>query len=304
MTSALLCRGCLGLYFEGPSVYFPPMGASMILVTGATGSIGRYLVRLLQQQHAPFRAMVRDAAGAEDLECDIVVADYDDPDSVAAALHGVDRLFLNGGGAIPVDGPQPMVRQQIAAIDAAVEAGVQSIVKVSVWGAKPGGKLAEGAHWEIEQHLTSAPIGWSLLQPSGFMQNFRTGAGAFTDNGELIGLAGDWRVSYIDCHDIAACAAALLTGPARANGTYILTGPEALTHAQIAAKLSVGLLELTPAEMTARLTSLGLPGNFAADVVGLWSEVAEGSLAAVTSAVRDLTGQPPRTFDEFLIASS
>lgn len=277
----------------------------MILVTGATGSIGRHLVRRLTDLGVPFKALVRDPA--TDLACDLVVGDFDDPASIARALEGVDRLFLNGGGAIPVEGPQPMVRQQITAIDAAVAAGVSTIVKVSVWGAKPGGKLAEGAHWEIEQHLKASPLAWSLLQPSGFMQNFRTGAGTFTDDGALIGLAGDWRVSYIDAFDIAACAAELLSptrlaGSHRSNETYVLTGPQALTQSEIAEKLGVGTLDLTASEMAARLTGLGLPAQFAADIVDLWQEVAAGSLAATTSTVEELTGRRPRTFDEFLAA--
>ncbi|WP_432841641.1 NmrA family NAD(P)-binding protein [Dactylosporangium sp. CA-092794] len=280
----------------------------MILVTGATGSIGSHLIRRLRRLGTPFRAMVRDETRGRALECDVVVADFDDPGSVAAAMSGVDRLFLNGAGAVPSTGPQPMVRQQIAAIDAAVAAGVTQIVKVSVWGAKPGGRLAEGAHWQIEQHLKAAPVAWSLLQPSGFMQNFLTGAGAFTDGGDLIGLAGDWRVSYIDCFDIAAAGAALLSGPAADRGTYVLTGPQALTQAEIAAKLSVafgrpvGTLELSAEEMAARLTAQGVSARFAADVVELWREVAAGSLSGVTTAVRDLTGHDPRTFDEFLAA--
>ncbi|MCP2324119.1 uncharacterized protein YbjT (DUF2867 family) [Hamadaea flava] len=273
----------------------------MILVTGATGSIGRHLVRRLTNLNVEFTALVRDPQAAS-LDCDVVAGDYDDPASIARALEGVDRLFLNGGGAIPTDGPQPMVRQQINAIDAAIDAGVSTVVKVSVWGAKPGGKLAEGAHWEIEQHLKTSSLSWSLLQPSGFMQNFRTGAGTFTDDGALIGLAGDWRVSYIDAFDIAACAAELLISPHRGNETYVLTGPEALTQAEIAKKLGVNTLDLTEPEMTARLTGLGLPAPFAADVVDLWREVAAGSLSATTDRVQHLTGGRPRTFDEFLAA--
>ncbi|GAA3300089.1 hypothetical protein GCM10020218_091140 [Dactylosporangium vinaceum] len=162
----------------------------MILVTGATGAIGGQLVRRLREFDVPIRAMVRHPSKAAALDCDVVIGDFDDPDSLAGALAGVDRLFLNSAGAVPVEGPQPMIRQQVAAIDAAVAAGVASIVKVSVWGARPGGKLAEGAHWEIEQHLRAAPVAATVLQPSGFMQNFLTGAAASIDAGEVIGLGG------------------------------------------------------------------------------------------------------------------
>ena len=210
----------------------------MILVTGATGSIGRHLVRALRSRGVPFRAMVRDHARGRQLGVDFVVADFDDPASLTAAMTGVDRLFLNGPGAVPSSGPQPMIRQQLAAIAAAVSAGVAAVVKVSVWGARSGGRLAQGAHWEIEQYLKAAPVAWSLLQPSGYMQNFVTGRAGTLDAGDVVGLAGDWRVSYIDCYDIAACAAALLTRPDPHRGTHVLTGREALTHAQIAAKLT------------------------------------------------------------------
>ncbi|MFG1709643.1 NAD(P)H-binding protein [Nonomuraea sp. M3C6] len=282
----------------------------MILVTGATGSIGTHLVRLLLDRGVPFKALVRDETRGRALGCDVVVGDFDDPGSLAAALAGADRLFLNAGGAQPVDGEQPMIRQQRAAIDAARAAGVSRVVKVSVWGAHQGGRLAEGAHWEIEEYLKASGLGWSILQPSGFMQNFITGAGAFTADGKLAGAYGDAPVSYIDCYDIAACAAALLTGSDGLGETYVLTGPRALTHAEIARELSAALArtvayaELSPDELAAALRAQGLPERFADDVAVLSRQVATGSLEATTSAVRELTGREPRTFAQFLAANA
>ena len=270
----------------------------MILVFGATGSIGRHLVHALPE----VTAFVRDPAKATGRH---VVGDLDDPDSIAAALHGVDRVFLNAGGAQPADGEQPMVRQQRAVIDAAVEAGVEHVVKLSVWHARAGGRLAEGAHWLIEEHLKASGLGWSILQPSGFMQNFRTRAAVFTEDGDILGAYRDSRVSYVDCMDIAACAAALLRAP-RHGETFVLTGPEALTHTEIAAKLSavasrtIRYVDLPAQDFADRLTALGLPADFADDVATLFAEVADGSLAPVTTSVADLTGRPARTFDEFL----
>ncbi|MEQ4722862.1 NmrA family NAD(P)-binding protein [Nonomuraea sp. B19D2] len=281
----------------------------MILVTGATGSIGTHLVRLLLDQGVAFKALVRDGAKGRALGCDVVVGDFDEPDSLVAAMDGVDRLFLNAGGAQPVEGEQPMIRQQKAAIDAARAAGVSTVVKVSVWGAHQGGRLAEGAHWEIEEYLKAAGLGWSMLRPSGFMQNFITGAGAFTADGKLLDGFGGAPVSYIDCHDIAACAAALLTGSHGLGETYVLTGPQALTSAEIARELSAALgrtfghAAVSPDELPAALRSEGLPAQFADDFAELCREVAAGSLAATTTAVRDLTGRAPRTFAEFLAAN-
>jgi NAD(P)H dehydrogenase (quinone) len=235
-----------------------------------------------------------------------VVGDFDDPDSVAAAMKGVDQVFLNAGGAAPADGEQPMVRQQRTVIDAAAEAGVAHVVKMSVWHAREGGRLAEGAHWLVEEHLRASGLGWSILQPSGFMQNFRTGEAVFTEDGHLLGAYGDSRVSYVDCVDIAACAAALLTGDPRHGETFVLTGPKALTHAEIAAKLSdvagreIRYIDLPAQAFATRLIALGLPNDFADDVATLFAEVADGRLAPTTTSVTDLTGRPARTFDDFL----
>jgi uncharacterized protein YbjT (DUF2867 family) len=285
----------------------------MILVTGATGSIGRYLVSDLRQRQAAFRALVRSPDKGRELGCDFLVGDFDDPGSIARALAGVDRLFLNAGGGVPADGEQPMVRQQEAAIDAAVTAGVSGVVKISVWGAREGGRLATGAHWKIERHLKASGLAWSMLQPSGFMQNFLTGAGSFAVDGKLIDAYGGAPVSYIDCQDIAACAAALLTGADRTTGrtaeTFVLTGPEPLTYAGITGKLSaalnrtIGHVELPPEQVAAALKAGGLPPGFADDVAALAHEVSDGSLAATTPAVRDLTGRTPRTFDQFIAAN-
>ncbi|KIF71733.1 NmrA family protein [Streptomyces sp. AcH 505] len=278
----------------------------MILVTGATGSVGGHLVRRLRQDGVPFKALVRDAAKGRSLGCDTVLGDFDDPASIEAALAGVDRLFLNTAGAEPVEGEQPMVRRQKAAVDAAVRAGVSSVVKVSVWHAREGGKLAEGAHWPADQHLKASGLGWSLLQPSGFMQNFLALGGVFTAGGDFIGAPGDSRVSYIDCQDIADCAARLLVRPDRGNAAYVLTGPQALSQSEIAEELSVALgrrvryVDLAPADLAASLTVRGVPARFAADVAELWGAVGRGAQATTTTAVRELTGHEARTFAEFV----
>lgn len=281
----------------------------MILVTGATGSIGRHLVRDLRQRRVPFRVLVRSQDKGQELGCDFAVGDFDDPRSIVRALKDADRLFLNAGGAVPVAGDQPMIRQQEAVIDAAAAAGLSQVVKISVWGAREGGRLATGAHWRIEQHLKASGLAWSVLQPSGFMQNFLTGAGSFAMDGKLIDAYGGAPVSYIDCYDIAACAAELLTGPGRSAESLVLTGPEPLTYADVTKKLSAALgrtvehVMLPPGEVATALKTRGLPARFADDVVALGREVAQGSLAVTTPAVRDLTGRTPRTFDQFIAAN-
>ncbi|WP_405797567.1 NmrA family NAD(P)-binding protein [Streptomyces sp. NBC_01506] len=272
----------------------------MILVTGATGTIGRYLVRALAEADVPFRALVRDAGKGEELGCEFVVGDFGNPASLASALKGVDRLLLNSGGALPVAGQQPMVRQQTGAIDAARTAGVSSVVKVSAWRPAPDAKLSVRGHWEIERHLEASGLRWSSLQPTGYMQNFFTGEGGFTHGDALAGPYGAGRVAYLDAYDVAACAAALLTGPLGGGETYALTGPEALTHEEIAAKLAIPFHDQTPQEAAEGLRAQGLPGWFVDDLLWLYADISAGSMSEVTTAVGDLTGRAPRTFAEFL----
>lgn len=276
------------------------VGDGMILVTGATGTIGRYLVRALAEADVPFRALVRDERKGEELDCEFTVGDFDDPVSMAPALKGVDRLLLNSGGALPVTGQQPMVRQQTGVIDAARAVGVSCVVKISAWQPGPNAKLSVRAHWEIEQHLKASGLRWASLQPTGYMQNFFTGEGGFTHGGALEGPYGEGRVAYIDAYDVAACAAALLTDPLNEGENYALTGPEALTHEEIAAKLAIPFRDLTPQKAAEGLTAQGLPEWFVDDLLQLYAEMAAGAMSEVTTVVEGLTGRAPRTFDEFL----
>ncbi|MCQ4211690.1 NmrA family NAD(P)-binding protein [Streptomyces longispororuber] len=281
----------------------------MILVTGATGSIGKSLVGRLSQNGVEFRALVRDEAKGRALGCDFVVGDFDDRDSLTAALEGADRLFLNGPGAEPVNGEQqPMIRRQKSVIDAALKAGVTHVVKVSVWHARQGAKLSQGAHWEIDEYLKASGLDWSLLHPAGFMQNF-IAPSAFAPDGSLLSSYGDTPVAHIDCHDIAACGAALLTGATGRGESFVLTGSEALTDAEVAERMSsalgraVGRVELPADSLAEAIRAQGLPTECAEDLAVLVEEVAAGSQAAPTTTVRAITGRPARTFDDFLSAN-
>ncbi|WP_040796648.1 NmrA family NAD(P)-binding protein [Nocardia higoensis] len=277
----------------------------MILVTAATGSIGSHLVRRLREQGAPVRALVRDDAKGRSLGVDYVVGDFDDPASLTAALDGVERVFLNGPGALPVEGEQPAVRGQKAVIDAARAAGASHVVKVSVWDAAPGAPLSQGVHWEIEEYLRASGLGWSALRPAGFMQNFLAPT-AFTPDGRLIASYGDAAVAYIDAADIAASAAAVLTAGQPDSGGVVLTGSEALTDAEVAEQLSKILgrtVELAPfpaSSIASALSAQGLPGWFAAQLATLVEQVAGGAQSVPTTGVAELTGRPARSFAEFL----
>ncbi|MEV0164723.1 NmrA family NAD(P)-binding protein [Nonomuraea fuscirosea] len=264
----------------------------MIVVTGATGSIGRALLMGLSG-HEVLSAVRRPA---DDLGSPYALADLDDPATIGALLSPGDRLFLNSSLWPGV------VDAHRAVIDLAAEAGVAQIVTVSVRDAAPGGRLGLGMHGLIDAHLRQSGVPWAVLQPSGFMQNL---PGDF-DGGTMYGAYGPGRISYVDARDIADVAAALLTSPVGPGRAYVLTGPEALSHAEIAAEVGKALgrtaryVDLPVPELAARLERQGLPQPLALDLAELQAQTGDGSWAPVTTTVRDVTGRAPRTLADFL----
>jgi uncharacterized protein YbjT (DUF2867 family) len=284
----------------------------MILVTGATGSTGKHLVSQLQARGAAFKALVRDKAKGEALGADFAVGDYDDPASISAAMEGVDRVFLASPGAQgeTPDGEQPMIRWERNVIDAAKAAGVRYVVKLSVWNARIGGRMSEGAHGVVEAYLKDSGLDWTMLQPGGFMQNFLSPASSLADEeGNLIGPEADAPVAFIDCHDIAATAAALLTGETGRGESFVITGPEAIRYSEIAVKLTagwgrvVGFSGQSERAIADRLRGYGLAPQQADEMASLYASLGEGMFSEVTDAVERLTGTAPRSFDEFMAAN-
>ncbi|MFC4010325.1 NAD(P)H-binding protein [Nonomuraea purpurea] len=264
----------------------------MIVVTGATGSIGRALVERLRGHDT--LAVVRKPA--DDLGTDYALADFDEPATIGRLLSEGDRLFLNSS-LWP-----GFVDAHRAVIDLAAHAGVAQIVAVSVRDAAPGAKLGGGMHGEVDAHLRKSGVPWSILQPTGFMQNLPRDV----QNDRVYGSYGPKEVNYIDTRDIAEVAAALLTRPVGESRDHVLTGPESFSHERIAAQISAALgrpvhyVDLPVPEMTAHLERQGVPQPHAGDLAELMGTTGDGRWATVTTAVEDLTGRPPRPLSAFL----
>ena len=275
----------------------------MILVTGATGTTGGELVRLLAEADAPVRALVRSpekAASIQRLGVETAVGDFEQPDTLDAAMAGCDHLFLLS----PPSPHQP--EQERNAIDAAKRAGVGHVVALSVLGASPDAPVAFARwHGEIDRHLAESGLPHTLLLPSGFMQNFLASAQYVADQGVLYGMTGETRVSYIDTRDVAAVAAQVLTSPGHQGKAYTLTGPEALSGDEVAERLSaatgrqVRYVDLPPDVFGQGLAGAGMPGWLVDGVVDSNTMLAAGHAATVTNEVARLTGRPPRSFAQF-----
>src|SRR5258708_7500112 len=209
----------------------------MILVTGATGLNGSELVRRLSAKGVPVRALVRSAARAEGIsslpQVEIVEGDMARPETLSGALRGVDRAML-------ISSSDPaMLDAQSNFIEAARKAGVKHVVKLS-------GIIAEldspfrfaRMHGEIERRLEESGMAFTHLRAGEFMPAYFRQVSSIVAKGALFLPMEDAKIAMIDVGDIAEVAATVLTSSGHAGKIYPLTGPEALSMAEVAEKLS------------------------------------------------------------------
>jgi uncharacterized protein YbjT (DUF2867 family) len=280
------------------------MTADTILVTGANGTIGSAVVRDLRRNGLATRAFVRNPACAHAVlgdEVELATGDLADPRSIRTALRGVQRLLL----CTPNDPEQ--ARREIAVIDAAVEAGVRLVVKVGAIGARDDSPLAFwAAHARIERHLRSSGLPAVVLHPSMYMTNVLAAAETIRQTGRLFAPAGDAKISLIDPRDVAATAAVVLTEDGHDGHAYTLTGPDALTHHDIAAHITsatgrpVEYVEVPDSAARAAMVAAGMSDWLADQVIVLWGQLRQGAGETTTDSVRTLTGQAPRGVAEFV----
>ena len=173
-------------------------------------------------------------------------------------------------------------------------------------GASPDAPFVIGRwHGEAQRHLERSGLPFTHLQPHSFMQNLLGSAKTIAAEGTLYAPMGDARVSLVDVRDIAAVAARVLLEPGHTGRTYVITGPEALTYRELAAKLSaatgrpVRYVDVTPAQAKQSMMAAGMP-EWAADAVNelsAWYRAGHGAL--VTQVVAEIGGRTPHTFDTF-----
>ena len=265
----------------------------MILITGATGTIGRHLRAQLAGAGAPVRVLVRDPAKLGDLRdrLDVVVGDLDAPDTPHRALAGVTKLFLlSPGPDVPA--------QDAALIHAAAAAAVEHVVMLSSLGAELGGIGGGKPHLPGEALLRESGLAWTLLHPSEFMSNTLWWRDTITTAGAIFAPTGTGRVGFIDPADIAAVAAHVLATDGHHGKTYRLTGPETLTTAEIATHLAATLdrpvrhVDLPEDTFRANLEQAGLPQPLIDMQIEYCAAIKAGTVDIVTDDVPDLLGRP------------
>jgi uncharacterized protein YbjT (DUF2867 family) len=198
----------------------------MILVTGASGTAGKAVLAEVARSGAKQRAMYHSKTEAAKAPAgtETVIADFADKPSLAAALRGVESLYLV---CSPI---RELVQLEGNAIDASETAGVRRIVLNSAMGAGNYGKSFPSWHRQVEDKLKRTKLEHCILRPNSFMQNVLTYvAPSIREQGAFYGAMDSARTSYVDVRDVAAVAAKALQGGEHDGKVYELNGPEALT---------------------------------------------------------------------------
>jgi NAD(P)H dehydrogenase (quinone) len=278
------------------------MSGADVVVTGVTGGLGGRVARRLAERGMGQRLVARDPGRAPELAgAQVAAGSYDDRDSLRRAFAGAHTLFMVSASEDP-----DRLRLHANVVGAATDAGVERVVYTSFFGAAPDCSFTFGRdHWHTEELIKGSGLRFTMLRDNLYLDFLPLMVGA---DGVIRGPAGDGRVAAVARDDIADVAAAvLLEGGDRHDGrSYDLTGPEALTMAEVAQRLSelagrtITYHPETLEEAYASRASYGAPDWEVDGWVTTYVAIANGELEAVSGDVAAVAGHPPMGLDDFL----
>ncbi|MFD8426901.1 SDR family oxidoreductase [Streptomyces coelicoflavus] len=279
-----------------------------IVVTGATGHLGRHVVRQLLEKVPADRvtAVVRDRGKAADLAdrgVRLAVADYNSPETFDGLFAAGDRVLLISGNEFD----KGRVRQHTVVIDAAKKAGVALLAYTSA----PESLRAALAddHRATEEVLVGSGVPYTLLRNGWSHENYTEQLAPVLEHGAVVQAAGEGRVSSASRADYAAAAVAVLTGEGHENTAYELGGDEAWSFAEYAAELSrqtgreIAYRPVSVEAYTGILTGAGVPGPLADVFAGVDAAIAKGELVVSTGDLSRLAGRPTTPLAEAVTAA-
>jgi uncharacterized protein YbjT (DUF2867 family) len=275
-----------------------------ILVTGATGTVGREVVTRLAGAGATVRAAARnpDMLALPEDSVEIFSMDLRDPADLDRAVEDVEKIFL----LTPLD--PAMAEVTTLVVDRARAHGVEHIVRLSALGVGYPRRITLGTvHGESERIIRASGIDWTFLRPNAFMQNFISywGESIRTRNAFCVP-QGQGRVSLIDVRDIAEVAVETLVGADHRGKAYALTGPAALSNYEVAEIFSNNLgreiryQDISKEEARDALLAQGMSEWMVNVITELFEMSAADEAADVTDVVERLTGKTPIDFDAFV----
>ena len=276
----------------------------MILVTGASGTVGQAVLDEVRKNAQPVKAMYR---GKEDtrkapLGVATVVADFANLESVRQALVGVHTVFL-------VCSPIPeLVQLESNVIDACRESGIRHVVLNSAMGAGDYPKSFPSWHRKVEDKLKTSGLAYTIFRPNSFLQNILTySAPSIRTQSAFYAAMGTARTSFLDVRDIAAVVAKVLASPAEHAGKiYELNGPEAVTNAELAERISrvagrtVQFVDIPETAQRKAMQDQAIPEWQITALLDLQRYYTGGQGGEVTDVLPKLLGRPPKTLNEFL----
>jgi NAD(P)H dehydrogenase (quinone) len=285
--------------------------AQTLLVTGASGQLGRRVVELLLEKGE--KAIVAATRAPEKLAdlaargVDARKADFDDPASLATAFTGADRLLLISTDAVMVPGHR--INQHRNAVKAAEDAGVKHVIYTSLMNPGPDSPVTLAPdHDATEKALEASTMGWTVLRENVYTEAALGVIKQAIQTGGLYSAAGDGKTAYITREDCAQCAAAVLASSFDGRRTLDITGPEALSRADLAAIASeisgktIPYVPLTAEVLAQNLTAAGLPQPVVDLIVSFDVGIAKGQFEVVTNTVEELTGRKPVGVADFVAA--
>jgi len=280
----------------------------VILVIGGRSKIGAALLEELSGRGQQVRGLVRASEPTDRLPegVEIATGDLADEGSLVRAMEGIEKVFL-------LSSPHSdAVSWHRNAIDAARRSEVQLLVRSSIIGAdRESPAEFVNAHTTCDRYLEDSGLAFVIVRPNLFLQNIPESTIPSIDASGIFYVdAGEARISMVDARDVAAVAAVVLTEPGHTGAHYDVTGPEALSYADVAAKLTTAMRrQITYVDAPDKAVRSGLLGSglnewFADALVGLYEDYrrsgADGYAAQVTDTVERLTRRPARSLDDLL----
>jgi uncharacterized protein YbjT (DUF2867 family) len=279
----------------------------MILITGASGSVGKAVLQEAIRKESKVRAMYRskDEAAKAPSGSEAVLADYADKESLSKALNGVSSVYV-------VCSPIPqLVELESNILDACKKAGVKHVVLNSALGAGDYPKSFPSWHGKVEDKLKGMGLSYTILRPNGFLQNIVTyNAPSIRAQGAFYVAMGDAKVSYLDVGDIAVVAVKALQGGAHTGKTYELNGPEAISNQELAKRISrvagrtVNYGDIPELAQREAMLSMGLPEWQVTALLELQQYYKQGGGAKTDGLLQSLIERAPVTLDQYLAANA
>ncbi|WP_119068867.1 SDR family oxidoreductase [Aggregatilinea lenta] len=281
----------------------------VLLVTGASGHMGRRVLELLlDAQAGPIIATTRTPDSLAEFSARGVTVrhgDFNNPDTLPAAFAGADRLLLISTDVVMEPGLR--TRQHLTAVQAAQTAGVGHVIYTSLTNPGPDSLVSLAPdHHATEEALRASPMNWTLLRNNVYADPLPGALAQAIQIGSLYRASGDGRIGYVTREDCARAAAAVLADGFTGRRTLDVTGPDALSGADLAALATsisgkpVAYVPLPPDVLRENLRQAGLPDPVIEVIVTFDESAAAGQLDVVTSAVEELTGHAPTPVAAFL----